>query len=249
MTADPDLPSLRAPGRAPGGLLVVNGLCFLAAWFLWNYPVMYPLKLLVVLMHESGHALACVLTGGTVQSIQISPNEAGVTYTAGGSRILILSAGYLGSTALGLTIFYLSHLRTTAKHVMEAMGVAILAVAIWKVREPFTLAFCCLTGAAFLFIGVKGWLALEVHVARFIGISSTLYAVLDIRDDLLHWGKPVGLVFVGDVAKSDAQALADILVLPAVFWGALWAAISVLALLWVLAAIARLPAARLVDTG
>ena len=40
---------------------------FVAVWLLWNTPVVYPLKLFVVLLHEISHGLAAIATkiGGT----------------------------------------------------------------------------------------------------------------------------------------------------------------------------------------
>ena len=48
----------------------VVGLVFWTTWPLW------PFRLLVVLMHESGHAAATLLLGGSVDRIQVKPNEA-----------------------------------------------------------------------------------------------------------------------------------------------------------------------------
>lgn len=235
------------PRTSHGRVMMMNAAILVAAWLLWDYPIMYPLKLLVVLMHETGHALAAILTGGSVESIEIAANQGGVTWTRGGSRIAILSAGYLGSTTFGLLLFYLSHLRGTANHVMEALGLAVICVAFWKVKwsDSFTLAFCMLTGGTFLFIGLKGWEQLEVGIARFVGVSSCLYAVFDIRDDLLHWGGSSGAVFVGGAQKSDAEALSEIIPLPAILWGAMWGLISLAAIFWVMSRLARLPASRL----
>jgi hypothetical protein len=231
-------PRRRSPFNAP--LLLGNLAVFALAWFLWDTRAMLPLKLLVVFFHESGHALAAWLTGGEVVSIQIDPRQAGVTLTRGGSRFVILSMGYLGSTAIGLAIFYLSHRRNVGKYLMEGMGVAILALLIGWVRDPFTITFCALTAGAFLFIGMKDWLVLEIAIARFVGIASSLYALIDIRNDLLHWTRP-DMHFVGGAGKSDAEAIAEIIPLPPIVWGVLWALLSAGALLWVLARIAALP--------
>jgi hypothetical protein len=229
-----------------GKLLAVNAVFFLLAWYLWDWKIMVPIKLLVVLMHEASHALAALLTGGSVERIQLDLQQAGVAWTRGGWRAVVIPAGYLGSTAMGLAIFYCSHLKSTGRHLMEIMGALILVVLLWSVRDPFTIAFCALTAGAFLFIGLKDWPALELPIARFIGVTSTLYALIDIRDDLLHWTTP-NYHFVGGVGKSDAQAMSDLIPLPPLFWGGLWALISVAALLWVLSRIAAIPPHRLLS--
>ena len=40
---------------------------------LWQTPVVVPLKILVVFLHELSHAVAAWLTGGSVEQISISP--------------------------------------------------------------------------------------------------------------------------------------------------------------------------------
>ncbi|MGI5864327.1 MAG: M50 family metallopeptidase, partial [Myxococcales bacterium] len=40
--------------------------------FLWDSKLVYPLKLLVVLIHEAGHALAAKAVGGEVLSITVN---------------------------------------------------------------------------------------------------------------------------------------------------------------------------------
>jgi hypothetical protein len=69
--------------------------------------ILYPITLLVTFLHEFGHALGALITGGEVMSIQINPDGSGVTMTRGGSRAVILMGGYIGSAILGNLLFYL----------------------------------------------------------------------------------------------------------------------------------------------
>ena len=74
---------------------------FAALWLLWDTPIVYPLKIFVVLLHEVSHAIAVVATGGRVEAITLDPMQGGATHFVGGSFFLSLNAGYLGSPALG----------------------------------------------------------------------------------------------------------------------------------------------------
>src|ERR671931_60420 len=71
----------------------------------WDSPVLWPLKLLVVMMQESGHALATLLVGGSVHHVTIDAQEAGacVSRLPSGAfpKIAVYSAGYLGSAVAG----------------------------------------------------------------------------------------------------------------------------------------------------
>ena len=79
-------------------------LYFGALWFMWDTPVVYPLKIFVVLLHEVSHAVAAVATGGHVDRIVLDPYQGGAAYVTGGNAFITLSAGYLGSLAWGVLL-------------------------------------------------------------------------------------------------------------------------------------------------
>ena len=58
-------------------LILVSALGVI--FLLWEYPVLYPLKLLVVFFHESSHALMTVFTGGEVIEMVIA--NGGIEYS------------------------------------------------------------------------------------------------------------------------------------------------------------------------
>ncbi|BBG99532.1 hypothetical protein Prudu_009251 [Prunus dulcis] len=45
--------------------------------------ILTPFKLITVFLHEASHAIACILTCGKVEGIQVHANEGGVTQTRG----------------------------------------------------------------------------------------------------------------------------------------------------------------------
>ena len=57
--------------------VLLLALCLGVALVFWDSPLLLPLKLLVVTMHETGHALATLLVGGTVQKVTIAVNQSG----------------------------------------------------------------------------------------------------------------------------------------------------------------------------
>jgi len=57
--------------------VLILAVLFIAVWVGWDTPFVYPIKIFVVFLHELGHALAALLTGGQVVSIQIFPTKAG----------------------------------------------------------------------------------------------------------------------------------------------------------------------------
>lgn len=204
-------------------LLVLVGL-FLATLVLWDTPLVYPLKVLVVFFHELSHAMAAILTGGEVSRITLSPDLGGVTWTRGGWRLAILPAGYLGSMAWGALLVLGAAWTTKDRQISLALGVFLLVATVVYVRSLF--GFGC--GIAFSGLLIVAGLRLSEGfndlLLSFVGLTSMLYAVLDIRDDLIS----------RTVAESDASQFSQLIPLPPVVWGVLWGVLAVVFAGWVL---------------
>ena len=87
-------------------ILLMLGL-YLALKYLLPFgdTILYPINLLVTILHELGHGLGAILTGGYVDAVQINPDGSGWTRTGGGWVSVILMGGYLGSAIFGNLIF------------------------------------------------------------------------------------------------------------------------------------------------
>lgn len=194
--------------------------CFaLAINLLWDTYLVYPLKLLVVFLHESSHGLMAILTGGTVLHMEVSPDEAGVCYTQGGNRFLTLSAGYLGSMLWGGLILNLATHSHHEREVSGVMGAVIVIVGVIFVRPVFSfgLIFACCAGVALCAAGYHLPAKVNSYVLQVTGLTSCLYAVLDIRSDILE--RPG--------VQSDARMLEEETHIPTLIWGMLWISIAV----------------------
>lgn len=193
-------------------LLALTALVFA----FWVTPVILPLKILVVLLHELAHGAAALLTGGEVVEIDVTPRQGGHAVTRGGSRFVILTAGYLGSLLFGVALF-LTALRTRAdRAVMALFGLVLLLVTALYIRAPFALVFCAGAGAAML--AMARYLGREVNdlALRVIGLSSMIYVPYDIFDDTI----------ARSGALSDAALLAREFGGATVLWGGLWLVLS-----------------------
>ncbi|MBI3272885.1 MAG: M50 family metallopeptidase [Planctomycetes bacterium] len=218
-------------------------LSFVIALFAWDTRVLYPLKLLVVFMHESGHAIATWLTGGSVLGIEIDAHERGVTTTLGGWRLVTLSGGYLGSTVIGALLLRAAWSREIGRYVLRGLAVLLGLAILIAVRDFFTILFCALTGLALFLAGWKASPPVQRAIGTFLGVTSCLYAVIDIKDDVLTAGGR--LTFMGGANKSDAQQLAELTWIPAFVWGLAWIAISLFVIYRVLRTLTTSPASRL----
>ena len=183
--------------------------------FFWHSPFVWPLKILVVLFHELGHATAAWITGGEVVEIGLSPNQGGVTRTLGGWRFFILNAGYLGSIVAGASLLFLGRSPRFAKWGLWGL-VAVLGLStFWLVRPlvSFGFGFALLATLGLAVVAKMANADRSQMVLRGLGIFSLLYAVWDIRDDVFA-DRP-GLV-------SDATMLAELTWVPGPVWGVIW---------------------------
>jgi len=87
------------------------GVYSVVIFLLWRTVVITPFKLVVVALHEFGHASATWLTCGSVEAMEVHADEGGVTKSRGGNRFIILSSGYLGSALWGMAMVYVCRSR------------------------------------------------------------------------------------------------------------------------------------------
>jgi len=186
---------------------------FAAIWLLWDTPLVYPLKVFVVMLHEISHGLAAVASGGAIERIEITFNEGGACYCAGGSAFLTLSAGYLGSLLWGALLLLIA-VGSPRRHriTLMAIGTLIAAVTVLYIRSPFGIVFGIIAGVALISAARRLPPAVNKGILTVLGLTSCLYAILDIKSDVLD--RPT--------AHSDAFMLAEMTGIHTVFWGGLW---------------------------
>ncbi|KAL2179073.1 peptidase M50B-like-domain-containing protein [Thermothelomyces heterothallicus CBS 202.75] len=187
---------------------------------LWNLPyikwILWPFKMLVIAFHEFGHAFACVLTGGRVESISLDPHEGGVTHMRGGRSAVTLPAGYLGSSLIGALLTFAGFNINASKVASIVVGVCFLLTLWWGRRDWLTI----LTVLAAVGLLVACWFIAHAEALRFvilfIGVMSSLYSAWDICDDLI----------LRKVNSSDASVFAKRYGGSSQCWGVIWSIIS-----------------------
>ncbi len=206
-------------------LLVGLAVYALAVWFLWDTVFVWPVQMFVVLLHELSHGLVALATGGSIREIGLSPDQGGFCRCPGGNAFLTLSAGYLGSLAWGALFIELGRLGGRASRILlGVLGAVILVLAFTTVRSVFAIILCLSAGAALILAGFRLRSAGREVLLTALGLTSCLYAVLDIKSDILD--RP-GL-------PSDATALAHMTGVPAVVWGLAWILVSLGVCAWLL---------------
>lgn len=199
-------------------------LIFAGIWFLWDTVFVYPIKIFVVFMHEVSHGVAAVVTGGQIVTIEINQQQGGHAITQGGSRFWTLTAGYLGSLIWGGLILLLAARTRLDKAVSVLIGIGMVAISIGFGESSFTYIFGISFGVALLLIGFFLPEGFNDWILRIIGVTSCLYAILDIKSDVLDRSH----------LRSDARMLSELTGIPTTVWGGLWILIAVALTVWFL---------------
>lgn len=199
---------------------------FIVIAFLWNTQIVYPLKIFVVFMHEVSHGLAALATGGSIKEIQIVAQEGGHAITAGGSRFWTLTAGYLGSLMWGGLILILAARTQLSKLISAIIGVGMILISLFYLRNTFGFLFGVGFGGALIVVGRLLPASINEWLLRVIGFTSCLYAILDIKSDIIDRSH----------LRSDARMLHEEITpyIPTIVWGVLWMVIAIAVTLWVL---------------
>ena len=211
--------------------LAISILALVLVFILWNIPqlafITYPLRLFVTYVHEAGHGLAALVTGGTFVRFEIFSNGSGVATTAGGSRLLILPAGYLGAALFGALLFYFANSVQSSRFISAALGVLLIVLSLMFGTGSLTaLLVGVLFGLLLWLLAWKGSSDFNTLILTTLAIVTGLNAVLDLMGVIQNSGAALGTV------QNDASAFSATFapLVPGWFWGVLWALLAVLML-------------------
>lgn len=190
--------------------------------------LLYPFALLGTWAHEMGHGLTALATGGRFRRLVIYRNLDGLAYFETGSlrRVLVAAGGLLAPAVVGGGFIVLGSRESTAPFVLAGLAIALLVSLVLFVRNAFGWLSLALVGAAL--VPVAWWApeTVRVFVAQMVGIQLCVAS----------WGS-LNYMFTrhfhradGTLTDSDTQMIANVLLLPYWFWGAMIAALSFLIL-------------------
>jgi len=209
--------------------LALATLLTVALWFVpYSNYLLYPLRLFITFIHESGHALASVLVGGQVESLQVFSSGEGLTY----SRVpviwswLVDCAGYLGTALFGAATLHIG--RVKAFRSPGRVALYLMAVSVWTItvlwgfhplKDVFTIGVGAALGAVLFALAKFLPTKAADFATAFLAIQCCLNALGDIRT-LLY------LTSNGH-DHNDAANMAKVTGLPATFWAGAWALIAI----------------------
>ncbi|MES9831716.1 MAG: M50 family metallopeptidase [Candidatus Thiodiazotropha sp. DIVDIV] len=178
--------------------------------------VHYPFGWFETFFHELSHGIAALVSGGSIDSIELNLDGSGVCTTLGGSNFLILFSGYAGSGLWGSLIYFLSSIgeEKRSKAIAFTMSALVIITGLLWARDAVTFVILGVIASIFILSSVYFSNKLTHSVTSFIALYVALNAFrspLDLLD-----GRDIG----------DGSALADLTMLPEVVWILSWCGIS-----------------------
>ncbi len=202
--------------------LALAGAAFALSFILQHIPVLgwlvYPFQLFATLIHELSHGLMALFTGGRFIKFTIAPDSSGLATTAGGWRLLIVPAGYLGAALFGGLLLILTNRSLGAqgrRRMTLGLGLLLAGVTVLFARSLTAIAVSGLMAAALLALGWYApplWLTFALNL---LAIQCSLNALDSVTGLVRLNAGPFQL-------PNDAQTMANLTHLPAVFWAVLW---------------------------
>lgn len=199
-------------------------LVFIFSTFLWYIPyaniILYPFKLFATFIHEFGHAITAIITGGGVYNLIINPDASGLTITSGGLEFIILSGGYLGSTLVGALLLILSsseNEQITKISLISIVAIMIIAMILF-VRDLFTFITTLIFICMIISIIIKAGHTINNLFLDFLAIQCCFYSLYNIN-------VVFGLSIKGH-GQNDAAMLQNLTFIPAPIWAIAWLILS-----------------------
>jgi len=192
-------------------------LILIASLILWNTPVIYPIKLFVVILHELSHAMMGLITGGKITAMSVGLDLSGKCQVEGGNQIAIASVGYLGSLLWGIVIFISPNNLKSGKWILISFAILILVISIITSYSNLTFVFLSIISALFILLSAF-YIRINIVslLVRAVGLISCVYVLFDIKEDL----------FSRNDAITDVTILSSLTGIPGILISVLWLVFS-----------------------
>lgn len=105
-------------------------------WLVASQLVLFvPLRILVTLVHEAGHAVMATLLGGDVLTVTVNNHGGGLMASRAvdpstSYQVLVASAGYVGTAIVGATMLELSRRLRGGRVALAVLGVIVAAIGL-----------------------------------------------------------------------------------------------------------------------
>lgn len=211
---------------------------------LWNVPffnwLLGPISVFVTTLHELGHAIACLATGGSVNGLTIvndNQGHGGLTFCVGGIPFIYTQAGYLGTAIFGCLFLLIGRSEAMSRFMLFLLGCLIGLASLSLMMGTVFSEGRILEGVGSILWGLSMaagliWCALNLRERTahflffFLAVQTALNSVTDALTLLT-----TSFGFSSMQTWSDATSMQKLTMIPAQVWAFGWAAASIVMVL------------------
>jgi hypothetical protein len=136
--------------------------------------ILYPLTLLATFVHEMGHGITALVTGGTFSSLDVYADASGLAHTTSKhawASGLTAAGGLLAPPIVGATLLAVSRGPKRARAMLLGMAAFIvLSLAIW-VRSTAGFIALPIDAAVLAWFGLRASVRKRMVFAQLVGVS------------------------------------------------------------------------------
>jgi len=186
-----------------------------------------PILFLSTWVHELGHGLGAIFTGGKFVELTVFPNFSGLARTSTTTsfqRVMVILLGLLGPSLLGVLMIILTRALNWYRVALIVLAALLVMSQIWAADNFTRLSL----GGWTMLLGLIAWKVPNeavLYVSHIIAIALCLNALTGF-----------GYFFIGNaeisgsIYRSDVGIMSDVLGGPHWLWGGLIAALSIVIL-------------------
>jgi peptidase M50B-like protein len=203
-------------------LLVLASMLTVALWFIpFAGVITHPINLFGTFIHETGHALAVLITFGSVDRITMDWYGNGVTWGRSGWSLLVASAGYLSTLLFGSGLLLSLRRARNARTAAISTAALLLLMTLFFAGNSVAWIIGLCFGVALLALGLKAKTKATHFLMSFLAVQAVLNALYDFRTLLFFSAFDPN-------TRTDAKIMSDVTggFIPPIIWAGIWSLIA-----------------------
>ena len=221
------------PTQQSNGLLVLiaaAGTFMLLGILPFGGLILWPFNLITTFVHEMGHGITAILSGGSIAKIEVFVNGSGLATTrhSGGfsnsniGNALRAAGGLIAPSVIGSLFIIAGKSRKASSRTLLVFSLFILICCLLWVRTTTGFLILVPAGALFLFISLKASAIIQHFLIQFMGV----FMLVDTFTDNIRYLFIKNAIIDGQDRHSDSAVIAQNLIGGHFMWACIIAAIT-----------------------
>lgn len=213
--------------RALGLLLLAAAVFFVLSRIPYGNLIQWPFVIITTFIHEMGHGLTAIATGGSLVKIEVFRNGSGLATIhtfPGWKHASTAAGGLLAPSIVGGLFIAAGPSRRAASIMFLCLSIFMLGCCALWVRSVFGLAVLIPMGLLFLWLSRKHKSGIDQFLIQFMGV----HMLVDTFTRTIPYIFSDDANVAGDVRHSDSSVIAEQLIGGHFLWACIVAAIALL---------------------